>query len=156
MPIYCYTCVKCGAKIEDLRRIGDHLTECVCGGGLERDYMAENPVFIPDIPAGFNWSIGLPYSGRRDLMTKMRASGHYSMANGGGVTMPDRTYYGESEYAEKILYPYDKSTEDAQFDEMVGRQLDAEAKGDLTIPVIDTDTGEVLVGGQNSEGVAGV
>ena len=132
MPVYCFKCPRCGFKDEVLYKSVNEAEKegaPLCGHDgiwvpMVRDYLAENPVFIPDWKPGFNTSIGLPFSGRRDLVTKMRASKHYPVGLGGGVTKPDRIYYGDEEYRDKVLREYDHTEADRRRDEEIRKALD--------------------------------
>lgn len=105
MPIYCYKCDCCDNKFEVLGSYVEvgilewcECPECSCMAF--RDYSSELPSIRSDWKPGFNKSIGLPYSGRRDLINKMRRSGHYPIGLGNSATMPDKNYYGDEEYHE--------------------------------------------------------
>ena len=127
---------------EELRSLGDFPNSCsICGSSdVERDYMAERPVIRPDWPAGFNYSIGMYYSGRRDLMTKMRASGHYPIGHGGSVFKPDRTYYGEEEYYRKFIKPPEAEVRNMQLDALVAKGIeDTEKRDRYWVPPEDGD-----------------
>lgn len=126
MPIYCFVCELCGEKFEALlpARRRNTIPACACGGYFKRDFTAEVPVMRGDIPPGFDTSIGMPYSGRRDKYTKYRESGHYPVGGGGHMGKLNKTYYGDEEYHRKVMQPYGPRKDDGLTDSMLAKQMD--------------------------------
>lgn len=125
MILYCYKCNDCNHTWEEWRT-GDNLAgPCmVCkSSNTSRNYKAENKVLVPDIEPGFNQSLGIEYTGRRDLLTKMKSAGFGSMQHGGGIhttTGINKSLYGEEEYREKVL----KVGANGGFDNWYNEQLE--------------------------------
>lgn len=131
MPIYCYRC-ECGYEGEELCNLGQHPLLCKeCGGKyITRDYMAEKPVIRPDWEPGFNASMGIKYSGRKDLMTKARAAGFYMYGHGGSVFSYDKTFYGDEEYHRKFTTPPGSELKRVHEDELIQKGLEDTEKQD--------------------------
>ena len=91
---------------------------------MQRNYAREKPVMRGDIPPGFNTSIGMPYTGRRDLYTKMRESKHYPVSGGGFMGKLNRSFYGDEKYYDKVMRPYDNKADDSLRDEMIAKEMD--------------------------------
>lgn len=133
MPIYCFRCPECGFRDEILFSSYNEMMEMVhriyCDHdgrwvNMVRDRPAEVPVVRGDIPPGFDTSIGMPYSGRRDKYTKYRESGHYPVSGGGFMGKLNRSYYGDEEYYRKVMKPYGHGAGDGLTDEMLAKQMD--------------------------------
>ncbi|KKN55839.1 hypothetical protein LCGC14_0578300 [marine sediment metagenome] len=107
MILYSYICFDCENTWDDWRNVDDNAPKAcsVCGSAnTGRNYYAENKSVRGDIEPGFNTSIGVRYSGRKDLYNKMKASGFGSISHSGGIVPLDKHHYGEEEYRKNVLH----------------------------------------------------
>ena len=129
MPLYCFQCSDCGHKWEEFRGMQTFPDNCPkCGKDLVlRDYQSENKVFFADIAPYFDFSIGQHISGRRDKATKYRAGGYTPVAagQGGDSVMPEKRFYGDEEYKEKVLDGKPESDKDRRLNDMIAKGMDA-------------------------------
>lgn len=105
--LYGYICFDCLYSWEDWREVDDNTPDdcSVCGSSnTGRDYYAENKSVRGDIEPGFNTSIGVAYSGRKDLYNKMKAAGFGSVVHSGGIVPLDKRFYGEEDYRKNVLH----------------------------------------------------
>ena len=124
MILYCYKCLDCGKQWEDWRSVsrtksvtsaksdlvdGSEPGKCIyCkSDNTGRDYQTENKALRPDWKPGFNTSIGMPFSGRRDLLSKMKGAGLQPYGEAGGVntsTGLNKRLYGEEQYQDEVIH----------------------------------------------------
>ena len=108
MILYCYKCHDCGHQWEKWRNPKQTLIAMSCpdckGLNTGRDYQSENKTVRGDIEPGFDRSLGIKYSGRKDRFSQYKAAGFGSMAHGGGIVPFDKTYYGEERYRKEVLH----------------------------------------------------
>jgi len=111
--LYAYICDSCGYHFEDFFEYENQPIVCpqCCLPKLRRDYMAETKYMRPDWAPGINRSMGIKFSGRRDLFAKARGAGFGLYGHGGSVfNNSEKRFYGDEEYAEKTgrLQPVDQ------------------------------------------------
>ena len=111
--LYSFICDNCGAKGDVFCDYDKQPTTCpACyHNSLRRNYMAETKHVRPDWEPGFNRSMGIQFSGRRELFEKARGAGFGLYGHGGSVfNNKHKRWYSDEEYALKTgrLQPVDQ------------------------------------------------
>ena len=131
MILYAFVCQD-GHRFDEFCNVGEKPEKCpYCGIlAVARDYMAETKCVRPDWAPGINRSMGIKYSGRRELFEKARGAGFGLFGHGGSIfNYKTKRYYSDEEYAQKTgrLQPIDH-----QYLELLQNGITSEAKEDIS------------------------